>query len=162
MKTDWDDAIAFVLAQEGGYVNDPNDPGGETNFGISKKAFPTLDIKNLTVEHAKTLYRHHYWDACQCDKLPRAIAIGLFDSAVNQGVGTAIKILQRALGGLTVDGVIGPKTIAAANAATPRKQAVTLAQRLVAYHELMSNRPQLNVFALNWFHRVVSLAKLVL
>lgn len=162
MRTDFEDAMKFVFEAEGGYTNDPNDPGGETNFGISKKAYPNEDIKNMTLERAMEIYMRDYWIPCKCDELPRAYAISLFDSAVNQGVGTAIKILQRALGGLTVDGVIGPKTLAAVQAAKPRKQAVFLAQRLVAYHELMTNRPQLNAFALNWFHRVVALAKVAL
>lgn len=162
MKTDWEDAIRFVLEAEGGLTNDPNDPGGLTKYGISKQSYPELDIANLTIEQAKEIYQRDFWDACRCNELPRTYAISLFDCAVNQGTGTAIKILQRSLGGLTVDGIIGPKTIAAANAAIPRKRSLFLAQRLVHYHEIMVNRPQLRVFALNWFHRTLELAKYVL
>lgn len=160
MKTDWDDAITFVLKQEGGYGIDPNDPGGETNFGISKKAYPNVDIRNLTVEQAKEIYKKDFWSPCKCDELPRAIAIGLFDSAVNQGVGTAIKILQRSLK-VKDDGVIGPLTLAAALVASPRANTIFLAQRLAAYHRLMVAKPNLEVFAVNWFHRVIELARVI-
>lgn len=162
MKTDWPDAMNFVFEQEGGYGVDPNDPGGETNLGISKKSYPNEDIKAMTKERAMEIYLRDFWMPCKCDELPRVICLNLFDSAINQGVGTAIKTLQKSLGGLVIDGVIGPKTLAAAQAASPRKQSLFLAQRLVAYHELMVLRPKLEVFALNWFHRVIALAKLVL
>lgn len=85
-------AIAFTLCWEGGYVNDPADPGGETNHGISKKAHPDLDIKNLTVEEAKEIYRKEYWLGAGCDRLPIAESIALFDTAVNIGVSRALKI----------------------------------------------------------------------
>jgi lysozyme family protein len=157
MESDWNDAIEFVLAQEGGYGDNPNDPGGETNFGISKKSYPNLDIKNLTVEQAREIYRRDFWEPCKCNDLPRAYAIAVFDSAVNQGVRVAIRLMQIGLG-VTVDGIIGPKTIGAAVAASPRKFEVVLGQRLLAYHRLMVEKPKLEDFALNWFHRVVSLA----
>lgn len=160
MLSDWNDAIKFVLEAEGGYTVDPNDPGGETNFGISKKAYPNVDIKNLTVEQAKDIYLKDYWKPCRCDELPREIAISLFDSAVNQGVKTAIMIMQRALK-VKDDGVIGPITIGAAMNATPRTQRLVLAERLAAYAKLMSDRPNLLVFARNWSFRVLSLARAI-
>ena len=108
-------AIAFVLSEEGGYSNDPNDPGGETNFGISKRAHPNVDIKNLTQDEAESIYKYLYWDACRCESLPPKLAIIVFDSAVNQGVGTAIKMLQASIGTIQ-DGIVGPATIERANA----------------------------------------------
>lgn len=84
----FEEAVEFVLAYEGGYVNDPNDPGGETNFGISKRAYPNVDIKNLTREDVIDIYRRDYWDRCRCGELPS---------------------------GVDLDGVIGPITLAAAN-----------------------------------------------
>lgn len=99
---------------EGGYVNDPNDDGGETNFGISKRAFPNVDIKNLTPEKAAQIYLANYWIPCHCDQLPPSVAILVFDSAVNMGVETASKILQESVG-VPADGIIGKQTISAAN-----------------------------------------------
>lgn len=110
----WDTAINITLGFEGGYVNDPKDPGGETKYGISKKAYPNIDIKNLTIEQAKQIYHRDYWDRCKCAFIPDALSIALFDFAVNSGTKRAIRYLQRALG-VTVDGVIGNQTIGACN-----------------------------------------------
>ena len=161
MIGDWKDAIAFVLEQEGGYTLDPNDPGGETNFGISKKAYPNEDIKNMTVDRASQIYERDYWIPCHCDQLPAPFAIAVFDTAVNQGTGTATKILQRALK-LTADGIIGPNTLNAANSAGPRAVKLFLAERLASYARLMAAQSNLLVFAVNWSFRVVSLAELIL
>ena len=66
MKTSFDEIIEVVLHHEGGYVNDPKDPGGETNYGISKRAYPDVDIKNLTEDGAKDIYRRDYWEKYRC------------------------------------------------------------------------------------------------
>lgn len=87
------------------------DTGGLTKWGISKKAFPSVDIAALTYEQACELYRTHYWDRCRCDELPSPLAFLVFDCAVNQGSYTATKILQRTLG-VSPDGVLGSKTMA--------------------------------------------------
>jgi lysozyme family protein len=135
-------ALAFTLQREGGYVNDPDDPGGETNYGLSKRAYPDLDIRNLTLEQAAQIYRRDYWDAPGFGRLAEVapwVAIRLFDLGVNCGPVTAGKMLQRAIntilgvdvparrlnpwrekiarltGGkpLLVDGKVGPVTIEA-------------------------------------------------
>jgi lysozyme family protein len=160
VQEDFRDAVEFVLEQEGGYTLDPNDPGGETKFGISKKAYPNLDIKNLTREDAIEIYQRDYWKPCRCDDLPRHFAFIVFDSAVNQGPRVAIRLLQIALG-VSVDGIIGPKTLAAASSAKPRAIRLALAERLAAYSRLMAEKPNLLVFARNWSFRVLSLAKKV-
>jgi len=106
--------LDFVLASEGGYVNDHYDPGGETKYGISKKAYPHLDIANLTLEDAKTIYYRDYWlgsGAKVVDYSPE-LAMILFDTAVNMGTGTAIKFLQRTLR-VKEDGIFGEETQAA-------------------------------------------------
>lgn len=82
--------LEHVLKWEGGYVNDPNDPGGETNYGISARAYPNLDIRSLTKDQAADIYFRDYWLKVGADKLPTAIAICAFDCAVNQGVGRAL------------------------------------------------------------------------
>lgn len=105
-------ALARVLAHEGGYVNDPKDPGGETKYGISKRAYPEVNIKALTKAQAGELYRRDYWDAIKGDQLHPAVAFQVFDAAVNHGVSWASRTLQRAVR-VTVDGKIGPQTIAA-------------------------------------------------
>ncbi|MGD9918591.1 MAG: glycoside hydrolase family 108 protein [Paenirhodobacter sp.] len=118
--TVFDQAVNFVLADriEGGYVNDPRDPGGETKFGISKRSYPKVNIKALTRDDAIAIYKRDYWDAMRCDDLPPKIAVVMFDCAINQGAGAAPRLLQNALGnGIVVDGIIGPKTISAAHAA---------------------------------------------
>jgi lysozyme family protein len=105
-------ALNLVLGYEGGYVNDPSDPGGETNMGICKRDYPELNIKNITRDQATVIYKSKYWDVCKCDLLPSALAICVFDSAVNQGTGTSVRLLQEALG-VTIDGNVGPVTLAA-------------------------------------------------
>ena len=87
-------ALAFVLMHEGGYVNDPSDPGGETNYGISKRAYPLLDIKALTREQAAEIYWRDYWCAANCGVYQEGVGGFLFDAAVNQGVGFALKIQE--------------------------------------------------------------------
>jgi lysozyme family protein len=161
MISDWEKAIEFVLEMEGGYTLDADDPGGETKYGISKKAYPNLDIKTLTITEAKTIYENDYWKPCKCDELPTSFAISVFDTAVNQGVYTAIKLLQKTLG-VKDDGIIGPVTIAAAVNATPRSVKLFLANRLAAYAKLMASNQNLLVFATNWSFRVISLSELIL
>ena len=129
MNVDFEKSVEFTLKMEGGssVENDPNDPGGKTKYGISQKAFPNLNIDTLTLEEAKEIYRKNYWQACRCDELPFEFAVCVFDTAVNQGVNKAKRLLQIALG-VTVDGVIGDKTIAAAFKAGP-----TLVRKFLAY-----------------------------
>lgn len=89
-------AVAFVLHHEGGYVNDPKDPGGETRYGISKRAYPNVDIKNLTKEQAIDIYKRDYWDKLP-DGLPAPVHCALFDCAVNTGINRAVRLLQSAI-----------------------------------------------------------------
>jgi lysozyme family protein len=117
----FDEALAFILRPdvEGGYVNDPRDPGGETKCGISKRSYPHLDIKNLTDAEIKDIYLRDFWNALRLGELPGRLAFLTFNSAVNQGQPSAAMILQQALG-LKADGIIGPETIEAANKADLR------------------------------------------
>ena len=100
-----------LLGHEGGYVNDPKDPGGETNWGISKRSYPNVNIKTLTRDGAKAIYRRDFWDRIGGDRLLvrgyDAVAFQLFDFAVNSGIETAVRYLQRALG-VADDGDFGP------------------------------------------------------
>ena len=105
----FDKAFEIIIGHEGGYVHDYRDPGGETKFGISKRAYPTLNIKDLTLDDAKTIYLADYWNAFDGDLLPDSARLMVFDCAVNCGVTAAKKLLQRAVG-VKDDGIIGPKT----------------------------------------------------
>jgi len=110
----FDRGLEFVLASEGGYVNDAYDPGGETKYGISKKAYPHLDIANLTLDDARTIYYRDYWLSSgeKVASISPQLAMILFDTAVNMGSGTAMRFLQRTLH-VKEDGVFGPATKAA-------------------------------------------------
>src|SRR3972149_8182863 len=109
-------AVEFIFEHEGGLVDDPRDSGGLTKFGVSQRAYPDLDIRSLTKEQAAELYRRDYWLKCGCDKLPSAVAVILFDAAINQGPAAAVRLLQKSLG-VRPDGVVGPQTIGAAKKA---------------------------------------------
>lgn len=105
--------ITFCKGKEGPYSNDPQDPGGETAWGLSKKAYPHLDMKNLTWEQAKEIYKWDRWDGIRGDDLPLPLAVLIFEHAVNQSDARgAVMVLQRALG-QKVDGIFGPITMAA-------------------------------------------------
>jgi len=93
-KNDFEKGLKFVLKWEGGYTNDPNDPGGETKFGISKSSYPELDISKLTLKQAKEIYYQNYWLKTGCDDLPFPFNIVVFDTAVNMGRRRAIEFLN--------------------------------------------------------------------
>src|SRR5688572_29175746 len=90
------DFINRILSHEGGYVNDPRDPGGETQWGISKRTYPTVNIKALTRDQAIALYKRDFWDASKAAQLPPAVGFQLLDAAVNSGIAQATRWLQRA------------------------------------------------------------------
>lgn len=110
----WNKAFDLLMENEGGYVNDPDDSGGETKFGICKRSYPDEDIKNLTIDRAKEIYRRDFWLRAKCDRYPDALSVAVFDYAVNSGVSRAIKDMQAAMN-LKADGVAGNQTIGAAN-----------------------------------------------
>jgi lysozyme family protein len=111
----FDQAFDRLIVNEGGYCNTPGDPGGETNWGISKRSYPGLDIADLTREDARAIYRKDFWQRGQMDQYDPAIAFQVFDAAVNSGIETAVRLLQRAAG-VADDGHIGPVTVAAIRA----------------------------------------------
>jgi lysozyme family protein len=116
VKSNFNRCLDEVLKHEGGYVNHPRDPGGETNLGISRRSYPKEDIKGMTRERAAFLYRRDFWNAVRGDDLPAGLDLVAFDAAVNSGVSRGAKWLQQALG-VEVDGKIGPATIEAAKKA---------------------------------------------
>lgn len=147
-----DQALKWVILMEGGYVNDPDDYGGETKYGISKLHHPDVDIKNLTEEGAKEIYRQYYWNPLHCDDLKPVAALLLFDSAVNHGQGK--KLFQKGVG-VTPDGVIGPMTIAAANTKS-NDQLIKdcLTERDLYYQSLVLRDRTQEKFSRIWFRRL--------
>lgn len=126
----FDDAFEKLIGYEGGYVNDPADPGGETRFGISRRSYPAEDIAGMTLERAKAIYLRDYWGPAGCDAVPDGARFDLFDTAVNSGTRTAVKLLQRAVGEVD-DGMLGPRTLAAVSSMpAPRLVARFNAQRI--------------------------------
>lgn len=147
---DFDAAFEKLIGHEGGYVNHPSDPGGETNFGISKRAYPSEDIKGMTLDRAKLIYRRDYWGPAGCDAVPDAVRFDLFDMAVNAGVKAAIRCLQRSVE-VTADGIIGPKTMQAINSANPDK----LRARFNGYRlEHLASLPTWPAFGRGWARRI--------
>ncbi|PUA17251.1 glycoside hydrolase family 108 protein [Glaciimonas sp. PCH181] len=126
----FDQAIERVLSHEDGYVNNPADPGRETKWGISKRSYPNVDIKNLTRTQAIDIYRRDFWSRVHADELFGGVAYQCLDFAVNSGIETAIRYLQRALN-VADDGHWGPITVAAAKSMTETDQIMRLnAERL--------------------------------
>ena len=149
----------WILEAEGGLVDDPNDPGGLTKYGISQAAFPDLDIRNLTPEQALEIYATNYWEPAKCPALPPKLALVHFDAAVNCGVGQAARFLEQAVG-VTVDGIVGPITIAAAWKATDAVGAY-LSLREAFYRRLAQANPAEGVFLQGWLNRLANLKAFV-
>ena len=147
---DFHRCIDRILAEEGGQSNHPADPGGLTKFGISQRAYPTLDIAALTLNDAQALYRRDYWQLLHGDQLPSGLDLLMLDCAANQGVVTAIKLLQQALR-IQDDGIIGPKTLSAAAVAMPGLLDAFTAERALRYE---FNRNEA-VFGRGWYRRLL-------
>ena len=107
-----------LIGHEGGYVNDQRDPGGETNWGVTKRTAQangyTGNMKTMTRQQAYEIYRRAFWLRYNCEQMPDAVAYQFFDAAVNHGFGNASRMLQRAVGVLD-DGIIGKYSLEAIN-----------------------------------------------
>lgn len=137
-----DKALLFIAKWEwgndpnGGYTNDPRDPGGETKWGISKRAHPNVDIKNLTLEQATEIYRKEYWTTAGCDSILFPDCVAVFDTAVNCGQGRARQWLRDS-----------------------KDIKDFLEKRAVHYLTIMQNNPSLKTFKNGWFNRLNDLKK---
>lgn len=144
---DFERALEFVLRPdiEGAFSDDPNDPGGSTNLGISLRFASTVgdldkdgrldldvdgdgdvdvhDIRRLTRHEAEVVYRAMFWISCQCHKMSWPLALQMFDTAINMGRGAAVSVLQTSVG-VSVDGKLGPVTMAAVVRCLPRAAAI--------------------------------------
>ena len=183
----FEDAFKIVLDFEGGYVNDPADRGGETNYGITyntlndaknKGWIPfNVTIQNIQLEHAKIIYKKGYWDAVQADSLPHPLDLIMFDSAINHGPSVAVKLLQKSLNTLLpytelkVDGIIGPLTLRAVrdyeglqdvpgshNKSNIRYLCIdVLMNRIELYLSIVMNNKSQEKFLKGWLNRVFKL-----
>ena len=155
MLQTFDDIIEVTLEHEGGYVHDPKDLGGETNFGIAKRFYPDVDIKNLTKEGAKEIYKRDYWDKNRIEEVPQELWHIYFDMCVNFGQGGAVKVLQRASNAknkekIEVDGGIGPATLKAIqNLELERVRAY----RVLRFANLVIKKPEQERFWFGWYRR---------
>ena len=160
-------AFKIVVGEEGGFGANPADPGNwtggacgagalvGTKYGIAASAHPTLDIPNLTLDQARNIYEVEYWHPVHGDQLPPSLALLVFDAAVNNGVGRAVRWLQAALG-VAVDGQIGPATLTAIALSSGSGAVVSAefqAQRLL----FMAGLPTWRTFGRGWARRLTRL-----
>lgn len=151
--TVFEQAFAIVIGSEGGLTNNPSDPGGRTNFGISQRAYPALDIAALTLDDARAIYLSGYWAKVRGDDLPPPLAMLVFDAAVNNGVSRATRWLQASVG-VTQDGIIGPVTLAAVHS---RPGWLTMSDYNAERTYFMAGLPQWRVFGRGWSKRLCRL-----
>ena len=160
----FDSAFKVVIGEEGGFSNNPADPGNWTSgvcgrgmcrgtrYGIAAADHPDLDIATLTLDTARSIYKEKYWSAVRGDELPAPLALLVFDAAVNCGVSRAIRWLQVAAQCAT-DGILGDQTIAAVSGKGAHIYSEFQAQRL----SWMVSLPTWHIFGLGWARRICSL-----
>jgi lysozyme family protein len=160
------DALGFTLRWEGGFVDDPDDPGGRTNRGVTQRSYdswrsgkgsPPRDVKLISDDEVEAIYQHQYWRTAGCDRLGGPLDLITFDTAVNMGVRRSVKILQTALG-CPADGQFGPMTARAAGACDVVATAAACCRiREGIYQSLVAKNPALSKFLNGWLRRVASL-----
>ena len=155
------EAINYVLENEGGYSNDPNDPGGATNFGIEQRDWPQVNIATITRDQAISWYLPNYWNKAPYDNInSQQIATKLFDTHVNCGMKSAFMMAQKALGFSepNIDGNLGPMTLAAINQANTQHFLDELVTVLTLHYKLLEQQnPKLVVFDRGWMARATKL-----
>ncbi len=151
----FEDCIKIVLKHEGGFVNDPNDRGGETNYGITVAVARNYgykdDMKDLPLQTAKDIYKANYWNKVKANDLPEEVRYIVFDTAINMGVTRASKFLQEAAG-VEQDGIIGSQTIAASQMVTKEKYALI---RMYFYCQIVRRDKSQAKFIGGWSNRVM-------
>jgi lysozyme family protein len=158
MKENFEPCFELVLKHEGGYVNDPRDPGGRTNLGVTQRAWesyaggPVTEefMRKLTPDQVKPFYKAMYWDKIKGDQLPSGVDYAAYDLAVNSGVGRAAKYLQE-IAGVHADGVIGPKSMEAILACDPEQTADALCDMRL---DFLKRLPTFQTFGKGWSRRV--------
>ena len=158
MQNNFDRCLALVLKHEGGYVNHPSDPGGQTNLGVTRKVWEEWvgressekEMRSLTKDQVAPLYKAKYWLACYGPQLPLGIDYMAFDAAVNMGVGRAIKLLQESIG-CVPDGMIGPRTMQLIDQKKPYEIIQAFSKRKTEFYQGLKTFP---VFGKGWLNRV--------
>jgi len=158
--------LAFTLKSEGGFVNNPNDPGGATNRGVTQRVYDAYRGKNnldprgvefISDDEVENIYRSEYWEPCCCDLLAEGVDLCVFDFAVNAGDTRSEDTLQKALG-VPVTGKIDPDTVAAAQNSDPSTLTNSLLNlRELFYRDLVAEKPHLGEFLNGWLNRVKAL-----
>jgi lysozyme family protein len=151
-------SLALVLKSEGGFNNNPHDPGKITNLGVTQNAWEAYvqrqvdeaEMRGLTPEIVAPFYKARYWDSCKCDQLPLGVDYAVFDFAVNAGASRASKTMQSALG-TAADGIVGPATIGVAVNADPDE---FLEKFSAAKEQFYRNLPTFEHFGKGWLRRV--------
>ncbi len=156
---DFNKAIGKTLAHEGGAksTDDPTDRGGATKFGISQRAYPNVDIRNLTEQQAREIYKRDYWDRIRGDEITsQAIAENIFDTAVNMGVRTASRLAQVALDIEPADGIIGSQSLKVINAADePLFIANYTIAKIARYASICNRNKKQKKYLLGWINRAL-------
>ena len=156
-----DQALKFTLPHEGGYSNNPADPGGATNFGITQHTLdayrdslkqPHQDVQLITDAEVQNIYREMYWVPSHCNDMPNALACAVFDTSVNCGVNASIKMLQRAVG-VDDDGVFGPHTKEEVLHEGNELIIPFLDERRARYRQIVTAKPSQEVFLKGWLNR---------
>ena len=158
MQANYKKCLETILHHEGGYVNHPKDPGGETNLGVTKRVYiehgGTKDMKELTVEDVAPIYKKGYWDKMKGDDLPGGLDLCVFDFGVNAGPGRSAKYLQTMIG-TVADGGIGPNTLKAVEAYVSEhginKSIENFQEARQGYYEKLST---FETFGRGWTRRV--------
>jgi len=158
VKDNWEQCFALVLKEEGGYVDDPRDPGGATNLGCTKAVWEQYighsvtkdDIRNLRPNDVMPLYKKKYWDPIKGDDLPAGVDYAVFDFAINSGTSRAAKTLQSVVG-VATDGSIGPTTLAAIETSNIRDIATRICEERLAF---LQGLPTWGAFENDWGGRV--------
>ena len=164
MQSNFEQCFALVLKNEGGYVDNPADPGGATNLGCTKAVWEQYigrsvtkdDIKALTPNDVMPLYKAKYWDTIKGDDLPEGVDYAVFDFAINSGPSRAAKALQSVLS-ITVDGQIGSATLRALETANPREVATAVCEARLAF---LQSLPTYGTFGKGWSNRVSEVEKI--
>lgn len=153
-------ALDKLLVLEGGFVDHPADRGGPTKFGISQASYPMVAIARLTRDDATQIFHRDFWTKLKLDHiLDEQLASAVFDMGVNAGIGTAANLLQRAVNAtgraLSVDGHIGPSTIAVVNASRPEHLRAAFRRACRHYYEdIVTANPSQRVFFKGWMNRI--------
>lgn len=157
MKDNFDKSLKLVLTHEGGWFDHPKDPGGATMKGIIIKVYEKFkgrpvtkdELRNITDEEVRTIYKQNYWDKMKCDDLPYGVDHIVFDAAVNTGLRQCTLFLQRSVE-TADDGILGPKTLKAAQETDPRKLIVRFSIHKENFYKSLKTFPH---FGRGWLNR---------